>query len=267
MREPDNRIRQIQFPTPFYLLIFTGGETGGGIFSDMKKILIILGVLFVCLTSVLGQELLEVLYLKDGSIIRGVIIEQIPDKSIKIQTNEGNIFAYPMQNVLKITKEYPNLDNKWSHRKKFSFKKQFAAKPGYAGFVEIGGGIGISPSGGFVNLTTSHGYQIIPQLFTGIGAGAHFDIGNTLISLPVFADIRYNILNSNITPFIGVKVGYSLLDVQGVYFSPSLGCRFGLSENAAINLSFSYQLQSAKTDWYYYRFKLHYFALKLGVEF
>ena len=39
--------------------------------------------------SCLAQESYEdVVYLKDGSIIRGMIIEQIPGKTIKIQTRE-----------------------------------------------------------------------------------------------------------------------------------------------------------------------------------
>lgn len=50
-------------------------------------------------------EYIEVLYLKNGSIIRGMIIEQIPNEQVKIQTSDGSIFVYTMDQVLKITKE------------------------------------------------------------------------------------------------------------------------------------------------------------------
>jgi len=53
-----------------------------------------------------GQEaMIDVVYLKDGSIIRGVIIEQVPNKSIKIQTRDGNVFVYQIDQIDRITKE------------------------------------------------------------------------------------------------------------------------------------------------------------------
>ena len=47
----------------------------------------------------------DVVYLKNGSKIKGVLIEQIPNKSLKIQTKDGSIFNYNMDEVEKITKE------------------------------------------------------------------------------------------------------------------------------------------------------------------
>jgi len=47
----------------------------------------------------------EVVYLKNGSIIRGVIIEQIPDKYIKIETADKNVFVFKMDEIAKLTKE------------------------------------------------------------------------------------------------------------------------------------------------------------------
>lgn len=53
------------------------------------------------------EELQDVVYLKNGSIIRGVIIEQVPGQSIKIRTADGSLFVYQMSEVEKITKEAP----------------------------------------------------------------------------------------------------------------------------------------------------------------
>jgi len=47
----------------------------------------------------------DVVYLKNGSLIRGTIMEQIPGETIKIQTRDGNLLVYKMSEVLKITKE------------------------------------------------------------------------------------------------------------------------------------------------------------------
>lgn len=47
----------------------------------------------------------DVVYCKNGSIIRGVIIEQVPNESLKIQTADGNVFVYAMSEIEKMTKE------------------------------------------------------------------------------------------------------------------------------------------------------------------
>lgn len=51
------------------------------------------------------NELQDVVYLKNGSIIRGLIIEQVPNVSLKVQTADGNVFVFQMDEVAKITKE------------------------------------------------------------------------------------------------------------------------------------------------------------------
>ncbi|MCM0719256.1 hypothetical protein NBH15_13345 [Parabacteroides sp. W1-Q-101] len=245
----------------------------------MKKLLFLLCACFICLTSIKAQSLTEVLHLKNGSVIRGTIIEQVPNESIKIQTLDGSIFAYSMADVLKITKEqainnYSNNSVTGFKFQRTGFRNNFAAQRGYKGFVEFGGGFGVGDwAGNFVGLTTSHGYQFNPHIFVGAGAGFNYDFGNELIFIPVFADFRYNILNRNITPVFGTKIGYSVYDGQGVFFNPSIGCRFGLSESFALNLTFNYGLQTEEAEYYwsgYYESEtvlLHTIGFKLGIEF
>lgn len=52
-----------------------------------------------------AQQMEDVVYLKDGSIIRGTIVEQRPGESILIRTRDGNQFRYTMDQVDRITKE------------------------------------------------------------------------------------------------------------------------------------------------------------------
>jgi len=47
----------------------------------------------------------DVVHLKNGGLIRGTIIEQIPGESLKIQTRDGNVFVYAMDEVAKMSKE------------------------------------------------------------------------------------------------------------------------------------------------------------------
>lgn len=71
----------------------------------MKKIWLF--VLFIVLSPGLAsaQQWIEVVYLKNGGMVRGTIVEQVPKESLKIQTADGSIFVYKMSEVEKITKE------------------------------------------------------------------------------------------------------------------------------------------------------------------
>ncbi len=65
----------------------------------MKKLLL---VVFVFASSILfAQQKRDVVYLKNGSIIKGEIIEQIPNESMKIKTFDGSIFVYAMNEIKK----------------------------------------------------------------------------------------------------------------------------------------------------------------------
>jgi len=70
----------------------------------VKKILLF--IFCLSFTGVLlAQEYEEVVYLKNGSVIRGTVIETVPGVSMKMQTKDGNIFVYNMEDVEKVTKE------------------------------------------------------------------------------------------------------------------------------------------------------------------
>ena len=72
----------------------------------MSRYIIIMCVLgFALVSHASAQQYQDVVYLKNGSIIRGVIIEQIPNESLKIQTQGGSVFVFQMSEVVRIAKE------------------------------------------------------------------------------------------------------------------------------------------------------------------
>lgn len=60
---------------------------------------------FVMTSQAFAQQMEDVVHLKNGGLIRGTIIEQIPGESLKIQTRDGNVFVYTMDEIAKISKE------------------------------------------------------------------------------------------------------------------------------------------------------------------
>ncbi len=68
----------------------------------MKKFL-----LFTLGSFLLGGEVSaqDLVYLRNGSMIRGSVLEQEIGKSIKVQTQDGSIYVYPMSEVERVAKE------------------------------------------------------------------------------------------------------------------------------------------------------------------
>ena len=72
----------------------------------LRFILVVCLTAFVSVTSQVGAHQMEdVVHLKNGSIVRGTIIEQILGESLKIQTQGGSVFVYTMDEIVKISRE------------------------------------------------------------------------------------------------------------------------------------------------------------------
>ena len=62
-------------------------------------------VMFGTLTAAYAQQYQDVIYLEHGSIIRGIIIETIPNHTVKIQTLDNSVFVCEISDIKRITKE------------------------------------------------------------------------------------------------------------------------------------------------------------------
>ena len=71
----------------------------------VKKLSILFAILFMGLTVSAQTNMRDVVHLKNGGITKGIIIEQIPNESIKVHTADGSIFVYKMDEIEKIEKE------------------------------------------------------------------------------------------------------------------------------------------------------------------
>lgn len=223
----------------------------------------------ICFVSILlavgayAQSYTETVYLKNGGVIKGVIIEQTPGDNIKIRTRDGNIFVYYYDEISKITKDIS----------KFNGNSDYS---GYKGFVDLGYSLGFgdySDYNGRLELTVSNGYQFNSYLYLGAGAGVNYYCQNDADtwSFPLFFNPRLTIPTpGSVSAFIDAKVGYTVgQDIEGFYLAPSLGTRIALTNRNAINLSVGYTLQKANFDYYSYSGSLSFHAItfKLGFEF
>ena len=306
----------------------------------MKKITLLFALLLASTFGSFAQDYQETVYLTDGSIIKGFILEQVPDDYLKIETASGKIYIIDMYEVEKITKERPRTRtqtqtqtrtqprtqtqsvNRRQYNNQYNYpgsrntrresqryyedddddynnnynNRQYSSFPnkGYKGFIDLGFSYGTNSSVKYNNqktnfggvhrfeFSTSHGFFISPYAFLGLGAGIHFytgysdDDGNYQsfdeidLAIPIFAHVRTHFIDKKVSPFVDVKLGYSVHEITGTYFSPSVGCRFTKGSRSAFWISMGYTLQQSSEEIDYYdnaSTNFDAFSIKVGWDF
>ena len=139
----------------------------------------------------------DIVYLNNGSIIKGRLTEITLDQKVTIQTQDGNQYAYANDEIHRVTKD-----------KDFVVETKFSAPKGYRGFVELTP-LAISAQKLIsLNLSTTHGYQFNHNVF--VGGGVAVDVGYSaasIISIPVFAEFRGNVGRGQVQFTYGARLG------------------------------------------------------------
>ncbi|MEG1585931.1 MAG: hypothetical protein RR346_03575 [Bacteroidales bacterium] len=234
----------------------------------MKKKCLLLGMLLSTVTAMMGQNWRESVYLKNGSIIKGIVLEQTANGTIKIQTADGSLFVYPMGDVLKITKEEYNQESLTNMRT--GKNKRAIFDKGYRGMVDLTLGIGVGADGdNLIGISTSHGYQFNPYIYLGGGVALNFNYPDYhIVQVPVFAHLRANFMKTSIAPYADIKMGISMSDSNGFYLAQTVGVRFNLDEKKGMRLGIGYTLQqSGEYNYYYDDAMIGSLDIKVGFEF
>lgn len=235
--------------------------------------------LFLLLSiSGFGQSTTDVVYLKNGSIIRGLIIEQVPNESLKIQTKDGSVFVYQMSEVAKMTKEIEQATN--TARPKRAPATQGAIKSGYVNHTAMGFGLGTGNYKGeissdafgtnqnvvknedvYFRLESVNGLWVGDGIMSlGLGLGIEYFTDSEIAQLPVFLDIRILPLAGNVSPMVIMQAGYSV-GVVGVdygnekikYNGPQAAFGIGLhtefATGSALNVGILYDWHQFNTTY------------------
>ncbi len=204
----------------------------------------------------------DVVYLKNGSIIHGVIIEQVPNEKVKIQSGK-NVFVYTFDEIEKIVKEEIVDENP-------SGLKDFGHKPkGFVFHYEIGlTDYVASTNFPMFAVLLTHGYQVNPHLFLGLAAGADISAVN-VYNVPVYFDLRGYFLKSRFTPYAELGLGYNLIaasrssgfssggsTLHGFLITPNFGGRFAINKKLGASIALGYRFVGAASksgSWKRYR--------------
>ena len=157
----------------------------------MKKTILLTIALILCMLNIYSQKTLDVLYLKNGSVIKGTLLE-ISDNQYKIRAIDKNTFVFKSAEVDKFLKEAPVFEGR--------------KKDGFGFTMEAGFLVGSQKNeydapfsfDCLVNYTHN-----VHQIFSA-GTGVEF-IGQTYC--PVFAEYKIIISDKKTTPFIFFRGG------------------------------------------------------------
>lgn len=211
----------------------------------LSPIFIFICILLIPLLTTAQTKSEDVIYLKNGSILRGEILERTDSQTIKIETVGRNVIVVMRQNVQRIGREeIPDPD------------PQYYKETGYVNNT----GIDILTGGGAtsVGFRMVNGYRFNPQLSAGLGIGfVLYDDPQNLV--PIYLDLKYKLKRANTTPFVFFKTGFSFsvmsdddLEVVdhdgGFMFSPGVGIQFETSENFGLYFTAGYNLDNSKYE-------------------
>ena len=244
------------------------------------------------------DAMIDIVHLKNGSVIRGIIIEQVINKAIKLETSDKSIFVFEMDDIEKLTKERVPTSTKATEKKEeepLKPKREIKQK-GYTNITELN--FGFQDAFTTYGFHTINGYLVNPIFSVGLGVGIEAypsslfrsQKNTTWAMLPMFIDARANFINGPITPFLSFGAGYSIpldesfphTNIGGILINPSVGVKFFISKSTALNFSLGYRFQELGQKWtpYYYqttdtsleqtnlqRTELHFVSLKVGVTF
>jgi opacity protein-like surface antigen len=243
----------------------------------MKNALLL--VLFACVaTASFAQSAYpyllysDVVYLKNGSSVKGHIIEQIPNVSLKLQTRDESIFVYRMSEVEKITKEVVIEEVKQS-------------KSGVAGTLDVGYNFGVGKYAlDRFSMNFSIGHRSYPKSYKGgyldlgIGVGMRY-FPNMLIGsesqvkgycFPVFAHLRGTSSDSKASFYSSFDIGYSLPKV-GLMQNSTIGVDIKINNQSSFFIGVGYEWQWGDfVNFYNYSVTSENFGaivIKMGVAF
>lgn len=157
----------------------------------------------LCLTVLLGlgsllhaQQTTDVIYLKDGSMIRGTILESIAGSHLRIRTEEGEVRQYDLKEVAR---------TKMNGKGVLSPAKNIGYAHSSSLGLMVGGGYMFEANPSF---QTVNGIHFGGRWVVGIGTGLESVRGIPL--LPLFAEGRFHPLKGAVSPFVSAQGGYGI---------------------------------------------------------
>jgi hypothetical protein len=219
----------------------------------MKNIFLLLITLLFTTNFAKAQKTQDVVFLENGSILRGEIQDFSDSSKVRLLTADGSIWVFDTSEVYK-TMVMPSYHAK---------KPINHMKSGYFNTTDFGilFGQGTYYSTQTASLNMINGYQINPHFAVGLGVGFE---GYDLPLAPIFVDAKYFFLEKSFSPFVSFQSGYAVplsnyvmadgkrANRGGVMLGANIGFRKYISDHFGFVASLGYRYQESHSSQEYY---------------
>lgn len=211
---------------------------------------VFLFLLYLAPTTLLAQKKnwQDVVYLHNGSILRGYLTDDSTEEIIKLEITGKNLFVFSKAEVSRVTREYTRSDFKYPYTK------------GYQNITELGISVGNASAGEFgfarkidISTNTFNGYLFNPHLALGFSTGV--DTYDQLTYLPVGIGLRGDFTKTQVRPYYSFDTGYTLDWLNnpnlpgnyegGFFWNPAVGIKFNSRKYHAFLLTIGFKNQLA----------------------
>jgi hypothetical protein len=129
--------------------------------------------------------------------------------------------------------------------------RTLSSQPGYLSTTELAVGFGLGDteadySKSFIGLTEVVHFQFTKSINAGIGTGALFYNGGSLV--PLFLDFRYKFMLHKVTPYLfmqsGAMLKFSDFNSSMIFVAGGGGGQYAFSRRLAANLGLGLMIQS-----------------------
>lgn len=196
----------------------------------MKKLTILF--LFILIAGGLyaqenPEEMIDIIYLKDGGVVRGVILERAEGDFVRILVGRKQKQVIKFADIEKIDKEEMN-------EVEVTFVPKKNRKRGYAMQTDLGMQRDRKDTSlSRVQMDIVNGFRINSFVSLGAGIGLRFYTGARDLLIPLYGNLRIKLLNKKLSPYVSLSYGYSFdssnsdegitFNGMGTMFRPSLG--------------------------------------------
>jgi len=223
----------------------------------MRKIFLLILALVMGAVA-MAQNLEDVIYLKTGGVVRGTLIEQVPE--VRMRTTSGDVMTILSDDIDHISQEVKaNAGNVAGAEANIYSQRDLTvesvdASNRRASVGNLSGGIRLLTGATLqiraseyecsaMSVDISLGKQFSPCLYLGAGIsdeilldywyyGSMSDEPEPVAQMPVFAHVRWDARPGDRSLMADLRLGYSMtvdeyVDYSGIYINPAIGYRFG----------------------------------------
>jgi len=223
----------------------------------LRRLLFLIPLFFSTIQVSSQNKQDDVIYLNNGSFLRGTIVKLDPGIMLRIVLARRDTLVIAMADVNEIRKEDVPVESDRNYDE--GVKSQ-----GYTFMADVGFGLGklegmdryMDPAESqfSVALSLFNGFTITPYVQLGLNTG--IEVWSKRAFLPIRVDFRANFIKSGNTPFAYLDAGYSVgwrtgepgMNLGGATAGIGLGAKFRVASRHAMLLSLGYRFQQTR-EW------------------